>query len=117
VARILSVSYDELLLSTRELILHNRGYKVVSARGFSKALKHCQSREKFDLFILGHSIPHSHKESLIAAFRTRSSASVIALIKYGERPVHSADFQIEPNPEQLLQLVEKVISGQANAAG
>lgn len=116
-ARILSVSYDELLLNTRELILHNHGHKVVSALGFTKAMKHCQSREKFDLFILGHSIPHSHKEALIAAFRTRSSAPVIALIKYGERPIHGADFQIEPNPEQFLELVENVISGQANAAG
>ena len=116
-ARILSVSYDELLLSTRELILHNRGHKVVSALGFTKALKHCQSRNKFDLFILGHSIPHSHKEFLIAAFRNCSSAPVIALTKYGERPVHGADFQIEPNPEEFLKLVEKLTSDKANAAG
>lgn len=60
-ARILSVSYDVSLLGTRQMILQNQGHEVVSALGFTEALKQCQSSKKFDLFILGHSIPHSDK--------------------------------------------------------
>jgi CheY-like chemotaxis protein len=107
-ARILLVSYDESLLKTRELILRNRGHKIVPALGYPQALKHCESGEKFDLFILGHSIPHSDKESLIGAFRARCPGPVVALIRYGEQPVQGAHFHIEPKPDELLELVGKL---------
>ena|SRR5919108_6097097 len=116
-ARILSVSYDEPLLRTRELILRQHGYDVVSALGFTPALKQCeQSGNRFQLFILGHSIPHSDKEALIAAFRAHCRAPVVALTRRGERQVEGADFQIEPEPQQIVELVARLISGAANAA-
>lgn len=40
--RILSVSYDELLLQTRHEMLQNEGYEVVSALGFQASLEHCK---------------------------------------------------------------------------
>jgi DNA-binding response OmpR family regulator len=45
--RILSISYDLPLLRTRQLMLTQEGYDVVSAEGFAEALEHCS--EKFDL--------------------------------------------------------------------
>jgi DNA-binding NtrC family response regulator len=107
-ARILSVSYDESLLKTRELILEERRHQVVSALGFDEALKQCHSNGNFDLLVLGHSIPHAHKELLIAEFRSHCSAPVVALKRYGEQPVRGADFHIEPKPEHLLQVVAQL---------
>jgi len=55
-ARILSVSYDQSLLYTRQLILEQHGHSVVSAFGFTQALKCCHEAKDFSIFILGHSI-------------------------------------------------------------
>jgi DNA-binding response OmpR family regulator len=65
--RILSVSYDMSLLATRKMLLEQKGYDVVNALGFSKDLVSCRD-SGFDLFILGHSIPHDDKLALIESF-------------------------------------------------
>ena len=55
--RILSVSYDVGLLLKRQMSLERAGYEVVSVVGAEEAARH--QGEKFDLVILGHTIPHS----------------------------------------------------------
>lgn len=57
-ARILSVSYDEVLLATRHLLLEHEGYSVVSVMGLPAALDKCKEGG-FDMFVLGHSIDYS----------------------------------------------------------
>ena len=53
--RILSISYDQALLETRQALLEQRGYSVTSVRGFTQAIAYCKSKD-FDLFVLGHAI-------------------------------------------------------------
>ena len=117
-AKILSVSYDGVLLDTRHQILSTRtGYAVTSVRGFAEALKVCSSNHQFDLLIVGHSIPHSEKEALIQAFRAnRPTAPVVALKRHGEDAVPGADVLIEPNPPELLRSVANLVSGKGTAA-
>jgi hypothetical protein len=50
--RLLSVSYDVSFLTTRRMLLEQRGYEVTSALGFNAALECCRVGE-FDLFISG----------------------------------------------------------------
>jgi len=50
-ARILSVSYDEVLLATRHLLLEHEGYQVISVMGLPAALEKCKEGG-FDLFVL-----------------------------------------------------------------
>lgn len=114
--RVLSVSYDQALLSSRELLLQSLGYEVISVADFAKAVQHCGRGSKFDLFILGHSIPAAEKNALISAFRAHSSAPVVALKKVGEETPMSADFQIEPDPGQLLSVISRIISNRAASA-
>lgn len=114
--RILSVSYDLGLLGSRQLLLESLGYEVVSASDFAEALQYCQSGARFDLFVLGHSIPAADKEALVAGFRAHSSAPVIALKRTGEEPASAADFYIDPEPGQLLTIISGIISGQAASA-
>lgn len=112
-AKILSVSYDETLLVTRHKILESRGYEVTSALGIRDAVQQCSSDTPFDLFILGHSIPHEEKEALIYHFRAnRPSTPVVALKKIGEERVRGADVVIEPNPYELLDAAVKLISSE-----
>jgi DNA-binding response OmpR family regulator len=106
--RILSVSYDQSLLATRQIMLEQKGYKVTSALGFTAALEHCTSRD-FDLFILGHSIPTRDKEELVAHFRQNCPAPVLSLERMGEPRMTNCDFHVSPDePEQLLEKVTTI---------
>ncbi len=106
--RILSISYDISLLSTRRMLLEQRGYQVTSALGFTKALEACNSSH-YDLFILGHSIPVSDKLALIKTFRENCNAPVVSLERPGEERVQ-CEFHVSPdNPEELLEKVDGIL--------
>lgn len=108
-ARILSVSYDEVLLATRHLLLEHEGYQVISVMGLAAALEKCKEGG-FDLFVLGHSIDHSHKCKMVEAFRAACPASIISLRRStGERPVDGAEYHIDPDPESLLKLIAQIV--------
>jgi DNA-binding response OmpR family regulator len=108
-ARILSVSYDEVLMRTRQMLLETQGYEVVSSTGFESSLQHCRDGG-FDLFILGHSVPREDKRRIVEAFREACAAPIISLRRNaGEEPVEGADFDIEPDPEPLLKLIANIV--------
>jgi DNA-binding response OmpR family regulator len=111
-ATILSVSYDQALLKTRELLLRQpNDYVVTSALGFTEALECCRTCH-FDLFILGHSIPLKDKLELIKVFQTRCAAPILALRKMGEVAPDGADAHADPNDiDSLLRSVKKLLAG------
>jgi DNA-binding response OmpR family regulator len=113
--RILSVSYDVSLLATRKMLLEQKGYAVVNALGFSKALASCNTGG-FDLFILGHSIPHDDKLALIESFRAHCSAPIVSLERHGEDFV-SCDYHASPDaPEKFLETIDNILNGRENRA-
>lgn len=114
--RVLSVSYDTSLLSSRALLLESMGYGVVSVSEFNKALQCCSQSARFDLFVLGHSIPHTDKEALVTAFRAHSAAPIIALNKPGEEATLAADWQVDPDPMQFVDAVSRAMSNRAASA-
>jgi len=114
-ARILSISYDEVLLSTRQLLLENVGHRVTSALGLGQALKLCRT-EKFDLVIIGHSIPEQDKERIIQAVREMRQTPVLVLLKFSERAHKSANYNHElHSPEQFVEAVKTILSEPAAA--
>ncbi len=114
---ILSVSYDETLLVTRQRLLESRGYRVTSACGFRQGMELCSSASGFELFILGHSIPMEQKQALIQAFRAqRPTSPIIALKRASEELVGGADMSIDPAPEQLLSSVAHLVRGKGTTA-
>jgi DNA-binding response OmpR family regulator len=107
---ILSVSYDGVLLATREMLLEQKGYEVTSCLGFTEAMEHCKNGN-FDLFILGHSIPHKDKLHLINAFRGSCPAPILSLERFGEVKV-SCDFHASPDdPGNFLKVVDDIFAG------
>ena|SRR5579871_3477106 len=107
--QILSVSYDEPLLRTREMLLRREGYSVTSALGFTDAVENCKDG-KFDLLILGHSIPDKDKRELIAVFHRQSKSPVLALRRHGETTPDSADHHAYPDDiEGLLKTVNRIL--------
>ncbi|HET7150661.1 MAG TPA: hypothetical protein VFI60_04570 [Candidatus Acidoferrum sp.] len=117
--RILSVSYDESLLKTRHGMLTGRGYEVTSALGFENAMKECTDGRKFDLFVLGHSIPAEQKKRLVEEFRATSPGIVVVLKRSGEDLTGiGANFEIDPwNPPAMLDLIDNVLKGRSTKSG
>jgi len=108
--RILSISYDPMLLKTRQHLLELQGYEVVSAEGFTEATERCQA-ETFDLVVMGHSIPHKDKEALFDLIQRRCPAPVIALLRAGEEPLRGAAGSADPmNPTEFLKAVGNTLS-------
>ena len=92
------------------MLLQHEGYRVTSALGFIAAVENCK-KGKFDLFILGHSIPDSDKQELIKIFRARCAAPVLALQRLGEKVPDGADHHVDPHDvNALLKAVGKIIN-------
>ncbi len=104
--RILSISNEPSVLATRQIVLQQLGYIVVSALGFAEALQRCGSGTKFDFCILGSSLEEPERQALVPAFRAHSAGSVIVLKKNAEENVQGADFAIVP--AQLLPTLATV---------
>jgi DNA-binding response OmpR family regulator len=112
--KILSVSYDESLLVTRQLILQQDGYQVTSALGFIEALRRCKEGG-FDLAIVGHSIPRSDKRVLLEEIHKSCRAPVLSLYKSSEGSLPGADYAMDAmdGPQALLEMVHKVLDSSA----
>jgi DNA-binding response OmpR family regulator len=106
---ILSISYDESLLTTRQMLLEREGYQVTSALGFAASAALCR-KDGFDLFIMGHSIPHTDKEELIKLFRAANPAPVLSLQRDGEKNVESAEYHVLAyDPAEFLKVVAHIL--------
>ena len=108
---ILSISYDEALLRTREWILKEEGFEVTSACGFTEGEDHARCGG-FDLAIVGHSIPQRDQVALIKEFKKHCNAApVLSLARHGDSPLPEADHSIlaAEGPEAFIAAVRKVL--------
>jgi DNA-binding response OmpR family regulator len=114
--RILSISYDKALLHTRELMLAHEGFEVESAVGFSAALHACK-KGKFDLMIMGHSIPPEDKAAIIEQLRAVCETPILALRRPNEAPVNAAEYNLDSgDPERFLSYIKEITNQQRNSA-
>ena len=113
---ILSVSYDESLLRTREWILKRAGFAVTSALGFTEALTHC-GNSAFDVVIIGHSIPKPDRIALVTHVRRHNHTRILALRRQGEEHIPDIDHFIEPSlgPDALLEAVRTTLATQSSS--
>ena len=107
--RVLCVSYDVALLTTRRLLLERDGYTVTASASFKAASEQCENRQ-FDLFILGQSIPADEKAELMKIFRAHCPAPILSLQTPDEEKVPDADYySLSPSPEEWLQQVATIL--------
>jgi DNA-binding NtrC family response regulator len=108
--RILSVSYDESLARTRDMIFSAAGLEVITFTDIGRAVLACHD-EDFDLVVIGHSIPAGDRKHLLDEVHTRCSAPVLALHRHGDSPLPGADyvFDASQSPDQLLETVLRIL--------
>ena len=109
--RILSISYDRSLLWTRQLLLEQLGYQVVSAEGFAQAWEAARSsKNEFDLIILGHSIPPKDKVAIVDHLRDTCKSPILALLRPYEAPVSDVGMSVDAgDPGAFLVAVRKML--------
>lgn len=112
-AQILSISYDVTLLRTRQLLLEQMGYRVISAEGFAQATRLCaEHRSNFDLIVLGHSIPYEDKRAIIKHCIHACSCPVLSLLRENELPVEEAARSVPSSePHEFLAAVQELLGG------
>lgn len=109
-ARILSVSYDQSLAVTRELLFASVGLQVSSVLNIDQAIQLCAT-ERFDLIVIGHSLPRAHRQLLFKELRQRCNAPVLALHRQGEPPLTGATYIFDStlSPALLLEMVTNIL--------
>jgi DNA-binding response OmpR family regulator len=107
--RVLSISYDDAILKTRQLILEQAGFEIVSAWGFSNAMEYCEKGD-FDVVLIGHSLPPDDKTALVKVLRRHCDRPVISVRRSGQHTKHpAADYSIaaDDGPEALVKVVKE----------
>lgn len=118
--RVLSVSHDEVVLSTRNEVMVQAGYEVTTRIEAEQAVA-CLSEQAFDVVVLGDSIQTGLRHQLAKRFKaTRPSTAVVMLFRNGETPppkgavdalVGSLD-----GPEALLLAIRNVLPQERSRA-
>jgi len=109
-AKILSVTYDLSLATTREMLFSSAGFKVSSVFTVGQAIERCAA-EEFDLVIVGHSIPLDERKWLLKEVRGSCATPVLALRRAGEPPLTDADYTFDSteSPALLLETVVNIL--------
>jgi DNA-binding response OmpR family regulator len=114
--RILSISYDRSLLETRQMLLESAGYSVTSAHAFVNGYQEC-CQGKYDLILMGHSMPREDKTVLVAAIRKNGNAPVLSIRRHGDAPLTGAEYSIDcdEGPVALLAMIETALETSPNS--
>ena len=89
-------------------MLSRDGFEVESAVGFSAAVQACENR-KFDLVIMGHSIPSADQTVIIKQLKALSDAPILALRRPHDGPLPNAQYNLDPDdPERFLGYVKEI---------
>lgn len=109
-AKILSVTYDLSLSTTREMLFSSAGFQVSSVLTIDQAIQLCAA-EKFELVVVGHSIPLEQRKWLLKEVRGRCTTPVLALRRAGEPPLPGADYTFDSteSPALLLETVVNIL--------
>jgi DNA-binding NtrC family response regulator len=109
-ARILSVSIDPSLLTTRAMILESAGYIVKSASTWMEFETACAEGD-FDLVILGQSLPPSMKHDMQEfAHKHCRTAKVAELYLHAPNLPAKYSMQTSTDPKALLEFVTRTLS-------
>ena len=108
--RVLSISYDESIMKTRHYIFQQAGFDVISAFGFSHAMTLCKDG-KFDLVVLGHTLPPHDKTALVNVLRDNCHCPIVSIRRPGQGKHPDADHSVDAGegPEAMLAVVREAL--------
>jgi DNA-binding NtrC family response regulator len=109
--QILSVAGTEALRKTRELLLTQAGYLVVSAMT-TRELSHVCRRTVFDLAVVGHAFEDDHKVKMAEVIRQLCPNLPILEICRISPVIPGVEHVLRgPEPDDLVREVNRIVRG------
>jgi len=114
--RILSISYSDSVLKTRQMLLEQSGLEVKSAKRLEDALALC-ARQSSDLMIVDDSVPLLDKQYICARLKLQCNAPLLVLLRPSEPPMEYAEYNIEGgDPHAFVEVVTKIVKRKGTSA-
>jgi len=109
--RILSVGKDPVVVQLRNAVMAAAGYRVSSPHGMADIPKLLES-ERFDIVVLGHTIPRGERIKLIKSIRAQAkNVPILSLYTSPDTMDRTADCEVNAldGPEALLRGIHDCI--------
>ena len=107
---VVCVSWVPELAKTRELLLRQAGYQVITLLG-QQSLSKLHDITSAALLILSHSVPREGKLQALTAFRRNCGAPVLSLLGPHQSPLPGVDYAVEAFvPREFLDAVARATS-------
>ena len=109
--RVICVSWEPSLATTRHLLLTDAGYEVLSIVG-PHEIERLRSTLHADLVVLAHSVPPEEKLRAFTLLREACDAPVLSLLRPHQTKLPQADFAVEAlSPSDFLAAVNQILEG------
>ena len=117
VARILSISYNVVLLRTREMLLKEAGLDAVSVSNYAELLDALKSTE-YDLCILGHSLPEKEKLRVFNVLKEKlPEIPILEIYRFHPDLKTGLTMSSQTSPEEFLETVLLTVRPDSEKAG
>jgi CheY-like chemotaxis protein len=111
-AKILSVASTEVLRTTRQLLLEQQGYSVISAVNLSEVEALAKAKaEKVDLAVIGHGFRGLEKLKIAHTVNRYFPGLPILEMCYQSPEIPGADFVLSDSPHDLITAIKLVLAG------
>jgi CheY-like chemotaxis protein len=117
--RILCISYDEILLRTRRMLLEEVGFEVTPAVEIAAAMDHCAKTPNFDLIVMDHSMPREDQIALVdILWSMNCNTPVLSVRMHCDISLPEADFSVDSSdgPAAFVAAVKAAVTRKAKAA-
>ena len=109
-AKILSVASNEVLGRTRQLLLEQEGYSVLSALTLEE-VERLGPAEKFDLALVGHGFRGPEKRRMARTVNSVYPGIPILEMCFHSPEIPGADFVLTDSPAELVKAIRQVLNG------
>ena len=109
-AKILSVASNEILKTTRRLLLEHQGFTVCSALTLAEVEALAQT-EKVDLALIGHGFRGVEKRKIAHAVNHYFPGLPILEMCFHSPEIPGADFILSDSPDELIAAIAIVLAG------
>ena len=119
-ALVLCTGIDRQLMQTRAMLLERAGHKVIAVMGERELIEAC-ARNKFDVAVVGHSVPPFEKPRVLRLIRQHCpDTKVLELFVQSQgSKLPDADDWLEgpmPHPNDLIDRVAMLAAKAADAS-
>ena len=109
-ARILSVASNEVLQTTRRLLLEQQGFSVHSALNLAE-VEAMDKASPVDMALIGHGFRGSDKRKIANLINHHYPGLPILEMCFNSPEIPGADFVLSDSPHELIAAIKMVLAG------